>query len=310
MAELSRDYAEVTPMFRHLTTLSRDSAEFRSQRDTIIQRCLPLADHIARRFKNRGEPQEDLIQVARLGLVNAVNRYDVESGSEFLSFAVPTIMGEVRRHFRDHGWAVKVPRGLKDLNMHINASSAELSHSLGRAPTATELANHLEVNREQVMEALIASCAYSTSSTDKPAQAEDDRRAPLDIMGGIDTNFDKVLDIQTVRPLIAALPEQQRTVLLLRFFHNMTQSQIAQRLGVSQMQVSRILMRAITTVRDQAQPHEAAASQRNGTMMHQPGVTRTAPKESVKAPLRSVDDSRCVARMGAPERVDQRENVA
>jgi RNA polymerase sigma-B factor len=253
MAEHSSDFSEVTPMFRRLSTLRRDSAEFRTERDAIIRHCLPLAEHIARRFKNRGEPLEDLVQVARLGLVNAVNRYDVESGSEFISFAVPTIMGEVRRHFRDHGWSVKVPRTMKDISLHVNAGSAELSHSLGRAPTATELANHLGLDRELVVEALTAAAAYSTTSTDEPARADDDGRTRLEMMGRIDTNFDRVLDIQTVRPLIAALPERERTVLLLRFFHNMTQSQIAERLGVSQMQVSRVLTRSIATLRDQAQ---------------------------------------------------------
>jgi RNA polymerase sigma-B factor len=260
MADLRCDYAEVTPMFRHLATLSRDSSDFRSQRDAIIRCCLPLADNIARRFKNRGEPLEDLIQVARLGLVNAVNRYNVEIGSEFLYFAVPTIMGEVRRHFRDHGWSVKVPRRIKDLNLHITAGSAELSRSLGRAPTATELANHLGIDREQVVEGLVACCAYSTYSTDVSAGAGDDRKAWHETMGGLDANFDRVLDVQTVRPLIAALPERERIVLMLRFFQNMSQTQIAQRIGVSQMHVSRILARAITTLRDQAQPPEAAAS--------------------------------------------------
>jgi RNA polymerase sigma-B factor len=260
MAELRGDYAEVSPMFWRLATLSRDSAEFGLQRDEIIRRCLPLADHIARRYKNRGELHEDLVQVACVGLVNAVDRYDVENGSEFLCFAIPTIMGEVRRYFRDHGWAVKVPRGVKELSMRINAGSAELSSSLGRAPTATELANHLGVDREQVVEGLVAGCAYSTYPIDAPVGAGDNRRALHETMGGLDANFDKVLDIQTVRPLIAALPERERTVLMLRFFQNMSQSQIAQRIGVSQMQVSRILTAAITKLRDQAEPHEAAAS--------------------------------------------------
>lgn len=260
MTGRSRDYAEVIPLFQHLKTLASDTREFRNLRDEIIEFCMPLADHIAQRFKNRGEPLEDLIQVARVGLVNAVNRYDVETRSNFLSFAVPTIMGEVRRHFRDHGWSLKVPRSVKDLSLHINAGTAELSHSLGRAPTATELATHLGVEREKVVEALIAGASYTTLSTDRPAPADDDGRAPLEMMGGIDTNFDRVLDVETVRPLIAALPERERTVLLLRFFHNMTQSQIAERIGASQMHVSRILSRAISTVRDQAQAPEEKTS--------------------------------------------------
>jgi RNA polymerase sigma-B factor len=144
--------------------------------------------------------------------------------------------------------------------MRIHAGSTELSNSLGRAPTATELANHLEVDREQVVEGLVAGCAYSTCSIDAPVGAGDDRKGLYDTMGGLDANFDKVLDIQTVRPLIAALPERERTVLMLRFFQNMSQSQIAHRIGVSQMQVSRILTAAITKIRDQTEPDEAAAS--------------------------------------------------
>jgi RNA polymerase sigma-B factor len=250
-------------MFRLLATLSPDSADFRRQRDAIIRHCLPLADNIARRFKNRGEAHEDLLQVARVGLVKAVSRYDVETGSQFLGFAIPTIMGEVRRHFRDHGWAVKVPRGVKGLSLRINAGRTELSHLLSRAPTATELANHLGVDREQVVEGLIAGCAYSTYSLDAPVGAGDDPMALHETMGGLDANFERVLQIETVRPLIAALPERERTVLMLRFFHNMTQSQIAQRIGVSQMHVSRILTVALATVREQAQPVEAAAFDRH-----------------------------------------------
>jgi RNA polymerase sigma-B factor len=250
-------------MFRLLATLSPDSADFRRQRDAIIRHCLPLADNIARRFKNRGEAHEDLLQVARVGLVKAVSRYDVETGSQFLGFAIPTIMGEVRRHFRDHGWAVKVPRGVKGLSLRINAGRTELSHSLSRAPTATELATHLGVDREQVVEGLIAGCAYSTYSLDAPVGAGDDPMALHETMGGLDGNYERVLQIETVRPLIAALPERERTVLMLRFFHNMTQSQIAQRIGVSQMHVSRILTVALATVREQAQPVEAAAFDRH-----------------------------------------------
>lgn len=311
MAELRRDYAEVIPMFRLLATLSRDSADFRRQRDEIIRYCLPLADNIAHRFRNRGEPLEDLVQVARVGLVNAVTRYDAETGSGFLCFAVPTIMGEVRRHFRDRGWALKVPRGLKDLSMRINAGAIELSHSLARAPTATELAKHLGVDREQVIEGLIAGCAYSTYPIDVPVGVDGDRKALHETLGGLDANFDRVLDVETVRPLIAALPERERTVLMLRFFHNMTQSQIAQRIGVSQMHVSRILTVAITTIREQAQPLEARVSKTGDTMCPMPGVIHTTPRDSAKTPMHSVDHSRGVSHVGGlARRVDQRENVA
>jgi RNA polymerase sigma-B factor len=246
------EYVDVTDMCRHLATLDQQSVEYRRQRDVIIQRCLPLADHIAHRFSNRGEPREDLVQVARMGLVHAVNRFDAENGADFLAFAVPTMMGEVRRHFRDHGWSVKVPRRMKELNSQLKRSREDLSQRLGRAPTASEIASHLGIDREEVVQAQIASSAYSTLSSDAPGlgAGDDEERAVSDSFGALDANLDKVLDIETVRPLLAALPERQRTVLMLRFFENMTQTQIAERVGVSQMHVSRLLARSLATLRD------------------------------------------------------------
>ena len=138
-------------MFRELATLEGDSSEFQRHRDKIVERCLPLADHIARRFEGRGEPRDDLVQVARVGLVNAVVRFDVDAGSDFVSFAVPTIMGEVRRHFRDNSWSVKVPRRLKELHLRLGAATADLSQRLGRAPTASELAGELDMDRAEVI---------------------------------------------------------------------------------------------------------------------------------------------------------------
>ncbi len=245
-------------MFHALSTLDEGSVEYRRQRDAIIERCLPLANHIARRFRNRGEPFEDLVQVARVGLVNAVNRFNPDNGSDFLAFAVPTIMGEVRRHFRDHGWSVKVPRRLKELNLRLKRSREELSHKLGRAPTASEIAIHLGIDREEVVQAQIASSAYSTLSSDAPAGAsdDDDGRSVANTFGDLDANLDKVLDVETVRPLLAALPERDQTVLRLRFFENMTQTQIADRLGISQMHVSRLLARSLAVLREKVQTPE------------------------------------------------------
>src|SRR6185312_8452733 len=156
-------------MIRHLRTLAVGSPAFQRQREAIVKRCLPLADHIARRYGGRGEPYDDLVQAGRLGLVNAVSRFDVDNGADLVSFAVPTMMGEVRRHFRDHGWSVKVPRRLKDLNPQLRTAHETLSHQLGRAPTASEIADHLGVDREEVVQAQIASSAYSTLSSDAPA---------------------------------------------------------------------------------------------------------------------------------------------
>jgi RNA polymerase sigma-B factor len=244
------DFADVSDMFRVLLALEVDSPAFHRQRDVIVRRCLPLADNVARRFRGRGEAHEDLVQVARVGLMNAVNRFDVLSGSEFIAFAIPTMMGEVRRHFRDHGWSLKVPRRLKELNLRLNAAKAELTQQLNRAPTASELAAHLEIDREEVVEGLIAANAYSTRSSDTPISADDDGHTYADRFGDVDANLDKVLDAQTVRPLLEALPDRERLILTLRFFENMTQSQIAARLGVSQMQVSRLLARALAAMRE------------------------------------------------------------
>ena len=167
-------------MFRHLVTLDGQSSEYQRQRDVIIERCLPLADHIARRFSNRGEPLEDLVQVARMGLIQAVNRFDPEIGTEFLAFAVPTMMGEVRRYFRDHGWSVKVPRRMKELGPQLSKAREELFQQFGRAPTASEIAGHLGIDREEVVQAQIASSAYSTVSFDATRNGSGQRRGPLD----------------------------------------------------------------------------------------------------------------------------------
>ncbi|MCV7024680.1 SigB/SigF/SigG family RNA polymerase sigma factor [Mycolicibacterium novocastrense] len=260
MAGPNSDYSDVTEMFRQLKTFDEGSSAYQRQRDLICERCLPLADHIARRYRNRGEAHEDLVQAARVGLVNALNRFDVDNGAEFLSFAVPTMMGEVRRHFRDHAWAVKVPRTVKDLQMRVNKATAKLAQGLGRAPTATEIAEHLGVDREQVVQAAIAGANYSTLSTDIPAMRDDDSTSIGDSFGGDDTGFDKVLDVETVRPLIAALPSRERDVLTLRFFEDMTQSQIAAQIGCSQMHVSRLLAKALETLRSQVKASFLAAA--------------------------------------------------
>jgi RNA polymerase sigma-B factor len=253
-------YADVSEMFRRLKLLDEGSLEFRRQREAIVERCLPLADHIAHRYGGRGEPFDDLVQAARVGLVNAVNRFDVDTGVEFLSFAVPTMMGEVRRHFRDYGWAVKVPRRIKELQPQMIRARAELSQRLQRAPNATEIADHLGNDRELIIEATIGGNNYSTTSTDAPLRPSADHRGFTDSVGEVDPNLDKVLSVETVRPLIAALPERQRTVLTLRFFDNLTQTQIAERVGCSQMHVSRLLSKALDTLRSRVREPELAAA--------------------------------------------------
>jgi RNA polymerase sigma-B factor len=245
------DYGDVAAMFARLAVLEVGSAPHLRQRDAIIERCLPLAENVARRFRGRGEHHDDLVQVARVGLLNAVNRYDVESGYEFLAYAVPTMMGEIRRHFRDHGWSLKVPRRLKDLNVRLGAARAELTQQLNRAPTPSELAVHLGMDREEVVEGLIAANAYATRSSEQTTVVDGDGFTVLETVGADDANLDKVLDVHTVQPLIARLPERDRLVLKLRFFDSKTQTQIAEEIGVSQMHVSRLLTRALSTLRAQ-----------------------------------------------------------
>ncbi len=246
------EYADVPDMFRELAGFAADSPEFQRHRDKIVERCLPLADHIARRFEGRGEPRDDLVQVARVGLVNAAVRFDVETGSDFVSFAVPTIMGEVRRHFRDNSWSVKVPRRLKELHLRLGSATADLSQRLGRAPTATELAAELGMERAEVVEGLVAGSSYNTLSIDSGGGSEDDEaRAIADTLGEVDARLDRIENRESLRPLLEALPERERMVLVLRFFESMTQTQIADRVGISQMHVSRLLAKSLARLRDQ-----------------------------------------------------------
>lgn len=247
----SSEYADVPDLFRKLATLEDGSAAFQRQRDSIVERCLPLADHIARRFDGRGEPHDDLVQVARVGLVNAVIRFNVEAGSDFVSFAVPTIMGEVRRHFRDNSWSVKVPRRLKELHLQLGAATAELSQRLGRAPTPTELAELLDMDRDEVVEGLVAGSSYNTLSIDSGGSGNEDAPAIADTLGDVDATLDQIENREALRPLLDSLPDRERAVVVLRFFESLTQTQIAERIGVSQMHVSRLLARALTRLRDQ-----------------------------------------------------------
>ncbi|MDT5339097.1 MAG: polymerase sigma-B factor [Mycobacterium sp.] len=246
------EYADVMVMFNRLHGTLTEVEDAARQREAIFNRCLALADRIARHYGGRGEDIEDLTQVARLGLVKAVNRFDPTKGSHFVAFAVPTMMGEVRRHFRDHGWSMHVPRRLKDRHGHITRATMELTQTLGRAPSAGQLATHLDMRREDIVDSLLAAEAYRVHSIDAPVSSGDSApRMVSDTVGEVDFEFDRITDQETVRPLLAALPERERTVLYLRFFESMTQSQIAERIGVSQMHVSRILEKTLRELREQ-----------------------------------------------------------
>jgi RNA polymerase sigma-B factor len=243
------DYSTVAPLFERYAKLADDDPERVTLREQLVTAHLPLARHIARRFANRGERLEDLAQVAMVGLIQAIDRFDPFRGVEFLSFGIPTIMGEVRRHFRDQGWSVRVPRRLKELHLSINAAVSELSQHNGRAPTASELAAHLGLSREEVLEGLEAANAYQSTSLDTPVGTEPDAPSLADTLGGEDSAIDAVEYRQALLPLLAQIPPRERRVLALRFFGNQTQTQIAQEIGVSQMHVSRLLAATLAKLR-------------------------------------------------------------
>jgi RNA polymerase sigma-B factor len=246
-------YADVVDMFLALAQMPAESHEYRRQRECIVARCLPLAHHVARHFGRRGESLDDLIQVARLGLMNAINRFDPAKGPSFIGFAIPTMMGEVRRYFRDYSWGMRVPRRLRELHIQISRTTADLVQTLGRAPTASELSHALGVSREEIIECLVAGDAYQLESLDAPLSPDGSGKPRLlaDAVGAIDPQIDHITNCEAVRALVAALPRREREVLHMRFFESMTQSQIAERIGVSQMQVSRILANTLRCLRDQ-----------------------------------------------------------
>src|SRR5688572_22674923 len=227
------------------------SAAVRSvARDDLVHLHLPLVEHCARRFRNRGEPFEDLVQVGTIGLIKSIDRFESDRGVEFSTYATPTIIGEIKRYFRDKGWAIRVPRRLQELRMQIGAASAELTQSLGRSPTPRELAENLGCTVEEIVEGIESSNAYATLSLDASDNGEDGAAATmLDAIGVDDANLEHVEIRESLKPLLDQLEPREKKILLLRFFKNMTQSQIADEIGVSQMHVSRLLTRTLAQLR-------------------------------------------------------------
>lgn len=240
-------------LFHELAVLAVDSREFQRKVDQIVRLYLPLADAVARRFARRGEPQDDLLQVARLGLLLAVHRFDLNFGTGFVSFAVPTIMGGLRRHFRDNTWSVRVPRRLKELNVQLDIATSELYQRFGRTPTAAELTEELGAERDEVIEALLARSCRRTIAIDGGMDDDDGPRAPISALGRTDDLLERIESQETVRLLLQTLPDRERTVIQLRFFESRTQTEIAQRLGISQMHVSRLLKKSLDCLRHQLQ---------------------------------------------------------
>ncbi|MEO6858764.1 MAG: SigB/SigF/SigG family RNA polymerase sigma factor [Solirubrobacteraceae bacterium] len=218
----------------------------RSARDELVERFLPLARKLARRYSGAREPFEDLLQVASLGLVKAVDRYDTSRGTAFSSFAVPTILGELKRYFRDLGWAVHVPRGAQERAVKVEEAQQQLSAKTGHAPTVTAIAEYLEFSIEEVLEALETSRAHHASSLDAPYDdGEGESGTVVDAFGAEDPKLRLADERVTVGTAARQLSDREREVLALRFVHDLTQTQIAKSIGVSQMQVSRILRRSI-----------------------------------------------------------------
>lgn len=223
----------------------------RQARDELIQRFLPLARKLARRYVQSSEPYEDLVQVASLGLVKAVERFDPDRGFAFSSFAVPTIVGELKRYFRDTAWALHVDRGAQERARKITDAQQKLSSRTGRMPTVDELAQYLEISQEEVLDGLQTAEAYGAVSLDAPLSSDDDEESSrLDAIGMEDERLEAIDDHATIFAAARHLPPREREILYLRFGEDLTQSEIAHRVGVSQMQVSRLLRRSLHRLRE------------------------------------------------------------
>ncbi|CAN5761009.1 N/A [soil metagenome] len=220
----------------------------KAARDEISLRFQAFAEYLARRFAGRGEALDDLMQVANIGLLNAIDRFDPGREVQFSTYAAATIVGELKRHFRDKGWALRVPRRLQELAVRVSRSLPELTQSLGRTPTIPELARHLDVGTDDIAEAMDAVQAYSTTSLDAPVGG-DEARTMADTIGGEDDSIRLLEEWASLAPAVAELSPRDRRVLYLRFFRGLTQSEIATDIGVSQMHVSRILTQTLERLR-------------------------------------------------------------
>ncbi|MET9905373.1 RNA polymerase sigma factor SigF [Streptomyces sp. NPDC006476] len=251
------DAPDTAEDFRRLASLppgpQRDTL-----RERVVEAWLPMAERLAGRFRSRGESYEDLRQVAALGLVKAVDRYDPARGNAFESYAVPTITGEIKRHFRDHMWTLHVPRRVQDLRNRVRIATQDLSQTVsGRRPTVAEIAEHAEMSEEDVRAGLEALESFSALSLDAELPGSEDGYSLSDALGSADPALETVVDREAVAPQLAALPERERAILYMRFFADMTQSRIAEQLGISQMHVSRLISRCCDRVREQVMRESA-----------------------------------------------------
>ncbi|WP_109773355.1 SigB/SigF/SigG family RNA polymerase sigma factor [Quadrisphaera granulorum] len=240
----SGPHADVPPDLLELAQLPEGDPRRTALRHRVVEAHLPLVRHLARRYADRGEPMDDLVQVGTIGLLKAVDRYDADRGVPFSAFAVPTVLGEIRRHFRDRGWAVRVPRRLQELSRTLADARTELTQELGRSPTVAELAERAQVDEDAVLEGMESAGAYTTVPLDVG-----DIDAPGAWLATDDEALRIVEDREALRPLLARLPARERRIIALRFVRGMSQSQIAEEVGISQMHVSRLLSRTLASLR-------------------------------------------------------------
>ncbi|CAN5587435.1 N/A [soil metagenome] len=246
--ELSRE--QIRAVFQAYQDAPNEE-ERADHRKTLVSQYLGLVEFLARRFRNRGEPTEDLVQVGSIGLLKAIDRFDLEREVEFSTYATPTVVGELKRHFRDKGWAVRVPRRLQELHLELSKTVSELSQELGRSPTVPELAEHTQLSEENVLEGLEIAQAYNFTSLDVPVDQDDAGSVSFADQFGAEDDQLRVLEYRTaLAPEVAKLPHRERTILYLRFYRGLTQSEIAQHLGISQMHVSRLLNRTLGQLRE------------------------------------------------------------
>ncbi|MFD8595107.1 RNA polymerase sigma factor SigF [Kitasatospora sp. NPDC059646] len=237
-------------LLRRLAGLEEGTREYSYVRSTLIELNLTLVKFAIRRFGHSKEPYEDLLQVGSVGLIKAIDRFDPDLGVEFTTYAVPTIVGEIRRHFRDTTWSVHVPRRLQELRLDLAKAQDALAQTLDREPTVADLAEYMSLPEEEVIEGLTAANAHTAGSLDLTAPGEGDGQQPAERLGHVDGGYGLVENLVALKPLIAELPERERLILSMRFTEDLTQSQIGARLGLSQMHVSRLLSRTLAKLRN------------------------------------------------------------
>ncbi len=235
---------------RELLRLYHDQGD-PSAREVLVQRHLPLVRSLARRYAGRGEALDDIEQVGAIGLIKAIDRYDLEREVALTTYATPNVVGEIKRHFRDKGWAIRVPRALQELNGKMGPTIERLTSKLGRSPSIAEIAAEFQTTPEQVLEAMEAGSAYAPASLSHGPGGEDGDLDPMETIGSTDAEFSRSEDRASLEPALQRLPQREREILRMRFEDGLTQTQIAERIGISQMHVSRLIRRSLDRMREQ-----------------------------------------------------------